>query len=435
MPRQQQRPHRSGRSAGWGTVRARTYTDASGRTRTHYYATYPDPSHQGTGRKPAIPLGIAFPTKTMARAALAEVHRSVLNGTWEHPDTTRQRQEQAARQQARDSYTLGQWGEQWLREVDASDYKANTKRDYRNIYKNHIRPYWENTPLLSITRDDTQQWYEDLITRWGKSPQVRQKAYRIWSVLIRAAKQAGHVDDISPFVVKGARKRLPTQKQRTLQTCTHQQAEHMIQQALPFVAAAIALAYDCGMRYQEIAALTRENLVLTGPNPRVRIVQSVGSNNGTMVIEHPKSAAGTREVPIPPYRLPFLRSYVQTHVAHQPDALIIQVPGTPLNTIVKNDSIHRGKHRYNHVRDQAGLPSTFTFHDLRRTYASQLGQNGATLAELQRLLGHANVEAVMIYQVAETDRIRAIAAKRADANTPTPTPEVTPLKAHTIKQL
>ena len=81
------------------------------------------------------------------------------------------------------------------------------------------------------------------------------------------------------------------------------------------------------------------------------------------------------------------------------------------------------------MRDRAGLPKTFTFHDLRRTYATQLGQNGASLAELKRLLGHANVESVMIYQVAEKDRVRAIAARRAQANASTGTGEVIELRA------
>lgn len=429
MARQQQRPQRSGRSSGWGTVRTRTHTNVNGTKRTYHYASYPDPSYQGTGRKPTISLSTAFPTMTMARAALAEIHRTILNGTWEHPDLVRQREEQEAAQHERDAYTFGQWGEQWLREVDASSYKANTKRDYHNVYKNHIRPYWHDVPLRSITHDDTQQWYEDLVTRWGKSENVRKKAYTIWSVITRAALEAGRIDDITPFTIKGARKKLPTQKGRTLQTCTHAQANYMIEQAVPFVATAIILAYDCGMRYQEIAALTRKDLVLSGPEPRVRIVQAVGSNNGTMVIERPKSEAAIREVPIPPERLPHLRAYLQQHVPHDPDALVIQVPHARPNAIAKNDAIHRGKNRYNDVRDRAGLPKTFTFHDLRRTYATQLGQNGASLAELKRLLGHANVESVMIYQVAEKDRVRAIAARRAQANASSGMGEVIALRA------
>ena len=429
MANQPKAPRSSGRKSGWGSVEQKTLTNRNGKKTVKYYASYADPSHEGTGRAPRISLGVTFKTATQARAALAEIHRAILNGTWEHPDLVRQREEQAAAQHKRDAYTFGQWGEQWLREVDASSYKANTKRDYHNVYKNHIRPYWHDVPLRSITHDDTQQWYEDLVTRWGKSENARKKAYTLWSVITRAALEAGRIDDITPFVVKGARKKLPTQKGRTIQTCTHAQANYMIEQAVPFVATAIILAYDCGMRYQEIAALTRKDLVLSGPDPRVRIVQAVGSNNGTMVIERPKSEAAIREVPIPPERLPHLRAYLQQHVPHDPEALIIQVPHARPNAIAKNDAIHRGKGRYDDVRDQAGLPKTFSFHDLRRTYATQLGQNGASLAELQRLLGHSNVESVMIYQVAEKDRVRAIATRRAQANASTGTGEVIELRA------
>ena len=398
----------SGRNAGWGSVAKvkRKYGYV-------YYVRYPDPSYTGAGRKPRISLGKTFSKEWQAKAALAEVRRSIFNETWRHPDEIQKEEEASARERKREAYTLGEWARQWLREVDAGDYKANTRRDYHSIYKNHIQPYWEDVPLRSVTHDDTRQWYEDLISKYGKSVQTRARAYRVWSVMIHAALDAGKIDNTAPFMIKNARGKSRTKKQESPRVATPQEVRCMLSHAIPFVQTAIILAYDCGLRYQEIAALTRKNIILTGDDPRVRIVQAVGGK-GTPVIEAPKSEASRREVPIPEYRLPWLREYLQTYVAADQDALIIQAPRSSYNSIVKNDHLHRGKGRFNEVRDLAGLPKSFTFHDLRRSYATQLGQQGATFAELMRLLGHSDPKTVMIYQVAEKDRLRMLVQRRGE---------------------
>ena len=399
---------RSGRGAGWGSVQK-----VKSKNGYAFYARYPDPSYTGTGRAPRLKIKGSFPTKTQAREALAVLRRDIRNGTWRHPQEIEKEEVASAREREREAYTLGEWACQWLREIDAGNYKANTRRDYHNVYKNHIQPYWEDVPLRSVTHDDTQRWYEDLVGKYGKSVQTRARAYRIWSVLIHAALDAGKIDSVAPFVIKNARGKSRTKKQESPRVATSQEVRCMLSHAIPFVQTAIILAYDCGLRYQEIAALTRKNIILTGDDPRVCIVQAVGGK-GTPVIEAPKSEASRREVPIPEYRLPWLREYLQTYVAADQDALIIQAPRSSYNSIVKNDHLHRGKGRFNEVRDLAGLPKTFTFHDLRRSYATQLGQQGATLAELMRLLGHSDPKTVMIYQVAEKDRLRMLVQRRGE---------------------
>ena len=54
-------------------------------------------------------------------------------------------------------------------------------------------------------------------------------------------------------------------------------------------------------------------------------------------------------------------------------------------------------------RDAIGRPG-LTIHDLRRTAATLAAQDGATIREVQRMLGHTTVAVAMVYQVASDRR-------------------------------
>lgn len=54
-------------------------------------------------------------------------------------------------------------------------------------------------------------------------------------------------------------------------------------------------------------------------------------------------------------------------------------------------------HRFKHFVRKADLPAGLHFHSLRHTFASWLVQNGASLFEVQKLLGHASSDMTQIY--------------------------------------
>ena len=54
-------------------------------------------------------------------------------------------------------------------------------------------------------------------------------------------------------------------------------------------------------------------------------------------------------------------------------------------------------HRFKHYVRVAGLPERLHFHSLRHTFASWLVQDGVSLFEVQKLLGHSSSEMTMIY--------------------------------------
>jgi integrase len=63
---------------------------------------------------------------------------------------------------------------------------------------------------------------------------------------------------------------------------------------------------------------------------------------------------------------------------------------------IKERPLHRIEKRFHAALEKAGIED-FRFHDLRHTFASHLIMKGATLKEVQELLGHKDIKMTMRY--------------------------------------
>jgi len=134
----------------------------------------------------------------------------------------------------------------------------------------------------------------------------------------------------------------------------------------------------------------------------LRIRRGVVYVDGRMVVGDPKTAAGSRDVAMPPHLLPVIERHL-ARAGADGDALLF--PGRngehlPPSTL---------RDMWRVARDAAGRPD-LRFHDLRHTGATLAASTGATLAELMARLGHTTPGAAMRYQHAAADRDQAIAA-------------------------
>jgi site-specific recombinase XerD len=159
--------------------------------------------------------------------------------------------------------------------------------------------------------------------------------------------------------------------------------------------AALILLAGCGLRTSELCALTWADLRnLDGNNPTVHI-----SGNG----------ARERSVPLPPHSAAALRSYRddRRHVhrsaplAVQPDTrVIIRGDGKPVTLSTLTVWVTRWLNAAGVARRPGAL-----IHAFRRTAADGWLTNGATLTEVQALLGHASVATTATYTTSRTEPI------------------------------
>lgn len=165
--------------------------------------------------------------------------------------------------------------------------------------------------------------------------------------------------------------------------------------------ALVLLASWCALRFGEATELRRRDVDLDSGVVRIR--RGVVRVDGQYVVGEPKSAAGIRDVAIPPNIIPALSRHLEEHVGQDPDALLF--PATDGTSHLAPSSLYKV---FYPARAAAGRPD-LRFHDLRHSGAVLAAQTGATLAELMGRLGHSTPQAAMRYQHAAADRDRAIA--------------------------
>ena len=169
----------------------------------------------------------------------------------------------------------------------------------------------------------------------------------------------------------------------------------------PRYRAAVLVAAWSGLRAGELFALRRRDVDTSAGNVRVeRALVEVGGEPVTF--GPPKSEAGRRVVHLPHYVVDALAKHVAVHVPADPDSLVFgTLNGTPLRSTNRSQMFAR-------ARLAAGRPD-LRWHDLRHTGATLAASTGASLAELQRRLGHSTARAALIYQHASDQRDRELA--------------------------
>lgn len=79
--------------------------------------------------------------------------------------------------------------------------------------------------------------------------------------------------------------------------------------------------------------------------------------------------------------------------------------------LFENDfgSVSSLRRRFNKIRDYCGFAPTYSFHALRRGFATVLAELGTPVIEIQNMLGHADIDTTLHYvQVVDTNKVRAL---------------------------
>ena len=172
----------------------------------------------------------------------------------------------------------------------------------------------------------------------------------------------------------------------------------------------LLLAGWCGLRSGEVRGLRVRDLDLDAGVVHVR--QAVVRLAGQLLIGPPKTAAGVRDVSIPPHLLPALREWERARQPRRSGTRLLFPAGDgdlPAERQRSARSPRQGKagHR------MPGL----TIHGLRHTSATMAAQLGATLAELQARIGHSTPNMAMRYQHVAAERDAQLAVRMSELAT------------------
>lgn len=298
----------------------------------------------------------------------------------------------------------GEWSHRWW---ESRVVEESTKRSDQHRLVNHLQPRWGNEPIGSITRHDVKEWVAELNRRSTLGPETVKRIVHLFSASMNAAVDAEVIPN-NP----AARLKLASGAPDQERYLTRDEYEKVRAQ-LPTVRDQLLadVLVHTGMRWGEVAGLHVRRIDLD--RQMVRVVETYGEADGRMK-PYPKGKK-VREVPVVPNLLEVFAEMdwrgdcgVEHSVGRCVGRLALTTEsGSPLRNSNWTERVWRPAVKASgvgHVRP----------HDLRHTYASWLLQQGISLADVGKLLGHVSPQTTQRYaHLAETPSAAVLAALAA----------------------
>ena len=325
----------------------------------------------------------SFRTRKEAAGFMAQVEAAIHQGLYVDPHAGRQ--------------SFSPYAERWL--AARATEKTTAARD-ASIMRANVLPRWGSVPIGKIDHLAVQTWVSELAQR--RSPATVRECFRILSGVVRSAVR-DRIIAVSPCEAVPERHR-----------------------------ALVGLAGGTGLRWGECLGLRWDAIDLEEATVHVLRV-AVEVSGHVSIKAYPKSRAGRRSVPLPPF-------VVQLLIEHRRQSSIDDENGEPATTpsvfansagghlgrghfrsrvwrpaLVRagllGEAIESGPHRYKaswpdasgivwsadfaterecvtHVASKAA--GGLRFHDLRHSYATWLVSRGLPVNDVQRVMGHEN---------------------------------------------
>lgn len=346
----------------------------------HYQAGYVGPD----GQLHYAPE--TFETKLDAEEWLTDEHRRVSRPDWMPPKDRR------AFEEANQPPTLAEYAEGWL---SSRDLKPRTSALYQDLLDRFIIPGLGERRLPAISPTVVRQWHTGV---GPNRPTQRAHAYSLLRSILSTA-VSEQIIPANPCVIRAAG---VTRRRSKTEPATIDELRAIRENMPDRLRLAVDLAAWCGLRQGEILELRRADIDLAGGIVHVRRAVTRVPGEAPLV-GSTKSAAGVRDVSIPPHVLPAVEHHLSRHVPPARDSLLFV--GRDSGEQLAPSTLYRW---YYPARAAAGRPD-LRWHDLRHTGATLAALTGATLPELMNRLGHSTVNAAMRYQHAAKGRDKVIA--------------------------
>lgn len=359
-------------AAGAGTIRQKE-VKRSGKSYTYWEARFTTGYDPGTGRQ--IQRSITGKTQREVAKKLREATMELEQRTYQEPD----------------KLTVGDWLDTWVNEY-LGNTKPHTKKSYKAIIKNHIKPAIGAVKLTSLTPLQVQQ----LINRARSTrkatlgqPVNPKTAKNIHGVLHSALSQAVLCEYIRANPAD--RVVLPKRTKAEIHVLEDDQLATFLKEieGHPF-----QYLYQVdlltGMRQSELLGLQWPDIDFENKTLTVkRQLQYLGTVNGGYQYATPKSNK-SRLIALPDMAIEALTAQkaLQEEMHRfvgeawsNPDDLVFT---NPLGEHIKHDVIYRNLKR---IFAKMGVPQ-LRFHDLRHSYAVMSLQSGCDIKTVQENMGH-----------------------------------------------
>jgi integrase len=320
-----------------------------------------------------------FTNDVAAEGWLAGERRKIDLGTWGAVERS-------------DGITLAAYADRWL---EQRQLRPRTRALYDSMLKRLIVPDLGDTVLVSLTPARVRQWHAGLGTG---HPTRNAHAYGLLHNVCATA-VIDEVLDANPCRIRAA---MQTKRRHEVDVLTPAEVDKLAAAMPAALAASVVMAAWLALRWGETSELRRRDL--SDDCSVLRIRRAVTYQSGTFYVGEPKTAAGIRDVAVPPHIRPVIKAHLTNHVGTAADSLLF----------TNDDGSRLRSHQYGYhweiARKAIGKPH-LRVHDLRHVGAVLAAQSGATTAELMHRLGHTTPEMALRYQHVAEGRDAEIAQR------------------------
>jgi integrase len=340
------------------TIRKRSWQSGSG-TKTAWIADYFD----SAGKRRLK----TFSTKKAADAWLVQARGEVQRGT-HTPDSV--------------SVTIADAAELWLARCERDGLEQSTMAGYRSHVAYHIKPLIGPAKLSRLTAPRVQEYVDHLLAG-GRSRALTKKVVGSLSMLITEAQRRGLT---AQNPVREVRVRLPKRERRRPEMPAQDELRAMLAEVSGRWRPLIVTLIFTGLRGSEARGLTWSDVDLDNRVLRVRRRVDQWGTFGS-----PKSAAGTREIPLAPIVVNTLKEW---RLACPKGELGLVFPNGAGKIESHANILHRGlgplQARLGIV-GQGGSPK-YSLHALRHAAAALFIDHGLSPKRLQAIMGHESIQ-------------------------------------------
>ena len=394
----------------WGSLRKLP----SGR----WQARYPAPDGEMYPARTEDDKALTFVTKTDARKWLASMHSKISLGLWEPPEVIAERRRaETAAEQSR-SMGFEEYSKRWLQMIKTEPNRSGkiravgTVRSYQGKVSGYLVPEFGDTPMRDIDIDRIRVMTDRLdripapLNPRSKFNGITRPVLIVLMMILRQAARDGIIPSApSVSIPRQESVRHDADHDESEDIITPKQVEALYQAVPDQWAIMVQLAAWCQLRRGECLGLQRRDAEWHDDgSATLHVRRQLNANTGDYT--DLKSEAGKRSLSIPKLMTDRLKQHLKDHVATEDKAPLI--PASIRGSMPLSNT--RWGYIWADVRDGVdGLPHRFRFHDLRHTGLTIFAQEGATLAELMRRGGHADIHIVLRYQHATMNRDRELA--------------------------
>jgi len=322
------------------------------------------------------------------------------------------------------SIGFSEYAERWVAFIRTEPNRSGRKRaiatvrSYKSKVDGYLVPEFEDTPIREIDEARIRQMTDRLdaipspLNPKSKFNGITRPVLIVLMMILRQAARDGIIPAAPNISIpKQEAVRHDADHDEDEDVASPEQVEALYEATPEHWAIMVLFAAWCQLRRGECLGLQRRDIEWhDDATATLHVRRQLNANTGDYD-ERLKSDAGRRTLSIPKLMIGRLKDHLRDYVAAEAKAPLI-----PTNV---RGSVPLSNTRWGYVwadaRDGvADLRPRFRFHDLRHTGLTIFAQEGATLAELMRRGGHADIRVVLRYQHATMARDRELADRMSD---------------------